>query len=43
MDISHRLVVLHYGEKLAEGTPEAVYNDPKVVEAYLGGEADAAH
>ena len=43
MDISDRLIVLHYGEKLAEGTPEAVYNNPKVVEAYLGGEADAAH
>jgi branched-chain amino acid transport system ATP-binding protein len=43
MDISHRLVVLHYGEKLAEGTAEAVYNNPKVVEAYLGGDEHAAH
>ena len=43
MDISHRLIVLHYGEKLTEGPPKEVYTDPKVVEAYLGGNTDAAH
>lgn len=43
MGISHRLVVLHYGQKLAEGEPEAVYTNPKVVEAYLGGDTNAAH
>ena len=43
MDISDRLIVLHYGKKIAEGEPHAVYTDPNVVQAYLGGESHAAH
>ncbi|MER1966741.1 ABC transporter ATP-binding protein [Castellaniella sp. GW247-6E4] len=34
--VSDRIVVLHHGQKLAEGDPGAVLNDPAVVEAYLG-------
>ncbi len=38
MDISHRMAVLNFGEKIAEGTPEEVQAHPVVHQAYLGEE-----
>jgi branched-chain amino acid transport system ATP-binding protein len=37
MGLSDRVIVLHYGEKIAEGNPEQIVANPDVVKAYLGG------
>jgi branched-chain amino acid transport system ATP-binding protein len=42
MALSDRVVVIHFGQKIAEGSPEEVTKDENVIKAYLGGEYVAA-
>jgi branched-chain amino acid transport system ATP-binding protein len=36
LSLCSRIVVLHHGELIAEGAPQAIIEDPRVIQAYLG-------
>jgi branched-chain amino acid transport system ATP-binding protein len=37
MKVSHSILVIHYGQKIAEGTPEEIERNEEVQRVYLGG------
>jgi branched-chain amino acid transport system ATP-binding protein len=41
MGLCDRIAVLNFGRIIAEGTPDAIRNNPEVIEAYLGKEDEA--
>ena len=43
MKLAQRVVVLHYGEKIADGSPAEITRDPRVLEAYMGERRVAVH